>query len=123
MLIDVASKKRNMQEIDSDKVQEERDGDLRREAKNFTKMKVSLNGSCLVHSECQPKYVQTANHYARHDLAAIKHDLNVMIKNVYCTKISSKIARTYSQGHGYKDLCKELLNDSWGYELRDYERY
>ena len=49
-------------------------------------------------------------HYARHDLAAIKHDLNVMIKNVYCTKISSKIARTYSQGHGYKDLCKELLS-------------
>ena len=49
-------------------------------------------------------------HYARHDLAAIRHDLNVMIKNVYCTKISSKIARTYSQGHGYKDLCKELLN-------------
>ena len=49
-------------------------------------------------------------HYARHDLAAIKHDLNIMIRNVYCTKISSKIARTYSQGHGYKDLCKELLN-------------
>ena len=49
-------------------------------------------------------------HFARHDLAAIKHDLNVMIKNIYCTKISSKIARTYSQGHGYKDLCKELLN-------------
>ncbi len=49
-------------------------------------------------------------HYARHDLAAIKHDLKVVIKNVYCTKISSKIARTYSQGHGYKDLCKELLN-------------
>ncbi len=49
-------------------------------------------------------------HYARHDLASIKHDLGVIIKNVYCTKISSKIARTYSQGHGYKDLCKELLN-------------
>ncbi len=49
-------------------------------------------------------------HYARHDLAAIKHDLNIMIRNVYCTKISSKIARTYSQGHGYRDLCKELLN-------------
>jgi len=49
-------------------------------------------------------------HYARHDLAAIKHDLEIMIKNVYCTKISSKIARTYSQGHSYRDLCKELLN-------------
>ena len=33
-----------------------------------------------------------------------------MIKSVYCTKLSSKIARTYSQGHGYIDLCKELLN-------------
>ena len=49
-------------------------------------------------------------HYARHDLAAIKHDLDVMIKSVYCTKLSSKIARTYTQSHGYKDLCKELLN-------------
>jgi len=49
-------------------------------------------------------------HYARHDLAAIKHDLKIMIKNVYCTKISSKIARTYSQGHSYRDLCKELLS-------------
>ena len=49
-------------------------------------------------------------HYARHDLAAIKHDLDIMIKSVYCTKLSSKIARTYSQGHGYKDLCLDLLN-------------
>ena len=49
-------------------------------------------------------------HYARHDLAAIKHDLGVMIQNVYCTKIASKIARTYAQGHGYKDLVRELLN-------------
>ena len=49
-------------------------------------------------------------HYARHDLAAIKHDLDIMIKNVYCTKLSSKIARTYSQGHSYKNLCQELLN-------------
>ena len=33
-----------------------------------------------------------------------------MIKNVYCTKIASKIARTYAQAHGYKDLVRELLN-------------
>ena len=56
---------------------------------------------------CDKSYI---SHYARQVLAAIKHDLNIMIKNIYCTKISSKIARTYSQGHGYKDLCKELLN-------------
>ena len=48
-------------------------------------------------------------HYGRHDMAAIYHDLNIMLKNVYCTKIASKIARTYSQSHGYRDLCKELL--------------
>ena len=42
-------------------------------------------------------------------MAAIYHDLNIMLKNVYCTKIASKIARTYSQSHGYRDLCKELL--------------
>ena len=39
--------------------------------KTSCKMKVSLNGSCLGHSECQPKYVQTANHYARHDLTSL----------------------------------------------------
>ena len=49
-------------------------------------------------------------HYARHDMAAIKHDLGIMIKNVFCSKISSLINRTYSSAHGYKDLCKELLN-------------
>ena len=48
-------------------------------------------------------------HYARHDMAAIYHDLGVMLENIYCTKIASKIARTYSQSHGYRDLCKELL--------------
>ncbi len=48
-------------------------------------------------------------HYGRHDMAAIYHDLKVMLKNVYCTKIASKIARTYSQSHGYRDLVKELL--------------
>ena len=51
---------------------------------------------------------------------------NISIKNVYCTKIASKLARTYTDKHGYKDLCKELLNKSiskneqssdWGAEL------
>ena len=41
-------------------------------------------------------------------MAAIYHDLNIMLKNVYCTKIASKIARTYSQSHGFV-ACQELL--------------
>ena len=65
-------------------------------------------------------------HYARFDIAILKHTYNVNIKNVYCTKIASKLARTYTDRHGYKDLCMELLNKSiskveqssdWGSEL------
>ena len=49
-------------------------------------------------------------HYARFDVAIIKKYLGVMVKNIYCTKIASKIIRTYSPCHGLRDLCKELLN-------------
>jgi len=49
-------------------------------------------------------------HYARFDMAAIKYALGVNLKNIYCTKIASKIARTYTSSHGLKDICKELLN-------------
>jgi ribonuclease D len=56
------------------------------------------------------KDVKKIFHYARFDMAAIKWALKVNVENVYCTKIASKIARTYSNNHGLKDLCKELLN-------------
>jgi ribonuclease D len=49
-------------------------------------------------------------HYARFDVAIIKKHLGIMVKNIYCTKIASKIGRTYSPFHGLKDICKELLS-------------
>ena len=49
-------------------------------------------------------------HFARFDVAILKFTFKVNIKNIYCTKISSKLARTFTDKHGYKDLCKELLN-------------
>ena len=49
-------------------------------------------------------------HYARFDVAIIKHAFKIDIKNIYCTKIASKLVRTYTDKHGYKDLCRELLN-------------
>ena len=49
-------------------------------------------------------------HYARFDVAVLKHAYKINIKNIYCTKIASKLTRTYTDKHGYKDLCKELLN-------------
>jgi len=48
-------------------------------------------------------------HFARFDLAMIKHYLGVDCGPVYCTKIASRLTRTYTDRHGLKDLCKEIL--------------
>ena len=49
-------------------------------------------------------------HFARFDVAVFKYNFKINIKNIYCTKIASKLVRTYTDKHGYKDLCAELLN-------------
>lgn len=48
-------------------------------------------------------------HFARFDLAVLEHALGVMPAPVYCTKIASKLVRTYTDRHGLKDLLRELL--------------
>ena len=52
--------------------------------------------------------IQFIMHYARQDLLWLKYHLKVQPKNIFCTKVASKIARTASSFHGYKDLVKEL---------------
>ena len=49
-------------------------------------------------------------HFGRFDIAVFKHYLGVLTGPVYCTKIASKLVRTFTDRHGLKDLCKELLN-------------
>ena len=49
-------------------------------------------------------------HYARFDIGVLHRNLNFVTQNIYCTKIASKIARTYSQSHGLKNLVKEILS-------------
>lgn len=49
-------------------------------------------------------------HFARFDVAMMQRYLGVVTTPVYCTKIASKLVRTYTDRHGLKDLCKELLN-------------
>ena len=49
-------------------------------------------------------------HYARFDMAVIKHRFGVVTGPIYCTKIASKLVRTYTDRHGLKDLVRELLN-------------
>lgn len=49
-------------------------------------------------------------HYARFDVAVLRHRFGVVTGPLYCTKIASRLARTYTDRHGLKDLARELLN-------------
>jgi len=72
-------------------------------------------------------------HFARFDVAVLGQHLGVSAAPVYCTKIASRLARTYTDRHGLKDLCAELLgvdlskqqqSSDWGAEkLTDQQRH
>ena len=72
-------------------------------------------------------------HFARFDVGVLEHYLGVETKPIYCTKIASKLVRTYTDRHGLKDLCAELLgvelskqqqSSDWGGErLTDQQRH
>ena len=48
-------------------------------------------------------------HYARFDIAVMFNAFGVMTANLYCTKIASKLVRTYTDRHGLRDLCRDLI--------------
>ena len=48
-------------------------------------------------------------HFARFDVAVLHNNLGVATEPIYCTKIASKLSRTYTDRHGLKDLCRDLL--------------
>jgi len=48
-------------------------------------------------------------HYARFEIGILKHYLQIDLQNIYCTKIASKLCRTYTDKHGLYDITKELL--------------
>lgn len=65
-------------------------------------------------------------HFARFDISIMRHYLGIKIAPLYCTRTASRLARTYSDKHGYKDICKELLgvdvskqqqSSYWGTEI------
>jgi ribonuclease D len=49
-------------------------------------------------------------HFARFDVAVLQHAFGVMTEPIFCTKIASRLTRTYTDRHGLKDLCAELLD-------------
>ena len=48
-------------------------------------------------------------HFARFDVAVLQHSLGITVAPVNCTKIAAKLVRTFTDRHGLKDLCRELL--------------
>ena len=80
------------------------------ESKKFYLIKLnrdtySAPNLCKVLSNPNTEFIM---HYARQDLLWLKYHLKVEPKKIFCTKIASKIARTASSYHGYKDLVKEF---------------
>ena len=71
---------------------------------------ISPANSKNIKSLLEDKSLTKIFHYARFDMAVLKENLNINVRNVFCTKIASKLTRTYSSRHGLKDLVKEILN-------------
>lgn len=57
-------------------------------------------------------------HFARFDVCILNRAFGINIRNIYCTKIASKLARTYTDRHGLKELCRELI----GVEISKHEQ-
>lgn len=57
-------------------------------------------------------------HFARFDVATLWQNLGIQTVNIYCTKIASKLGRTFTDRHGLKDLCRDLL----GIEISKHQR-
>lgn len=70
-------------------------------------------------------------HYARFDVMLLKQALGIRVNPVYCTKIASKLVRTYTDRHGYKSVCRELAgvqvskeqqSSDWGADVLSEEQ-
>jgi ribonuclease D len=70
-------------------------------------------------------------HYARFDISILNYTFGIKVNPVYCTKIASKLVRTYSDKHGLRNLCKEILgadiskqeqSSDWGREKLSQEQ-
>ena len=58
----------------------------------------------------QNKNITKIFHFGRFDLAMLQKNVCPIVGQIYCTKIASKLSRTFGAKHGLKDLCKDLLN-------------
>lgn len=70
-------------------------------------------------------------HFARFDVAIVKHYLGVLMEPIYCTKMASRLCRTFTDRHSFKELCRELIaqeiskqqqSSNWGAEELSQEQ-
>ncbi|MBQ3564879.1 MAG: ribonuclease H-like domain-containing protein [Alphaproteobacteria bacterium] len=54
--------------------------------------------------------IQKIFHFARFDVNLLNYTFGIHVQNIYCTKIASKLVRTYTDKHGLKNLCKDILD-------------
>ena len=73
------------------------------------KIELSTSSSPNLQNLFEDEKIMKIFHYARFDVAALKCNLGINTKNIFCTKIASKLARTYTNKHGLKDLINELV--------------
>ena len=73
------------------------------------KLKLNNTDSPNIKKLFEDNKIMKIFHYARFDVAALRCNLEINTRNIFCTKIASKLARTYTNKHGLKDLINELL--------------
>lgn len=78
--------------------------------KSLADMDVNASKSPNIKKLCEAQNVLKLFHYARFDVGVLKYYLGIDVAPIFCTKIGSKLVRTYTDRHGLKDLTRELLN-------------
>ena len=73
------------------------------------KIDINNSDSSNIKNLFEDEKIMKIFHYARFDVAALKCNLEINTRNIFCTKIASKLARTYTNKHGLKDLIHELV--------------
>ena len=75
----------------------------------YIKLEINNTNSDRVKLLFENDQIKKIFHFARFDVAALKCNLQINTRNIFCTKIASKLARTYTNKHGLKDLIHELV--------------
>lgn len=73
------------------------------------KIEIGNQKALRIQNLLEDKKIMKIFHYARFDVAALKCNLSIKTENIFCTKVASKLARTYTNKHGLKYLINELL--------------